>query len=99
MARLIQGVNAAREFKQIQADDTVTVRKPDVDAAVGLLAPVMDVGTVRKAAGKKKDELDKTTAVAKQLRTEVAPEVGDTIRGYIIARRREIAAEVGTALS
>ena len=99
VARLVQGVNAAREFKQIQADDTVTVRKPDVDAAVGLLAPVMDLGVARKAAGKKKEELDKTTAVAKQLRTEVAPEVGDAIQGYIIARRREIAAEVGTALT
>jgi hypothetical protein len=99
VARLIQGVNAAREFKQIEADDTVTVRKPDVDAAVGLLAPVMDVGAVRKTAGKKKEELDKTTAVAKQLRTEVAPEAGAAIQGYIIARRREIAAEVGTALN
>ena len=99
VARLIQGVNAAREFKQIEADDTVTVRKPDVDAAVGLLAPVMDVGAVRKTAGKKKEELDKTTAVAKQLRTEIAPEAGDAIQGYIVARRREIAAEVGTALN
>jgi hypothetical protein len=99
VARLIQGVNAAREFKQIEADDTVTVRKPDVDAAVGLLAPVMDVAAVRKAAGKKKEELDKTTAVAKQLRTEIAPEAGDAIQGYIVARRREIAAEVGTALN
>ena len=83
----------------IEADDTVTVRKPDVDAAVGLLAPVMDVGAVRKTAGKKKEELDKTTAVAKQLRTEIAPEAGDAIQGYIVARRREIAAEVGTALN
>ena len=99
VARLIQGVNAAREFKQIEADNTVTVRKPDVDAAVGLLAPVLDVGAVRKTAGKKKPEQERTTAVARQLRTEIAPEAGDTIQGYIVSRRREIAAEVGTALN
>ena len=60
---------------------------------------MVDVGAARKAAAKKKEELDKTTAVAKQLRTEIAPEAGDAIQGYIVARRREIAAEVGTALN
>ena len=98
VARLIQGVNAAREFKQIEADDTLTVRKPDVDAAVGLLAPVLDVGAVRKTAAKRKPEIEKLTAVAKQLRTEIAPAADDSISGYLIARRREIAAEIGTAL-
>ncbi len=99
VARLIQGVNAAREFKQIEADDTVTVRKPDVDSAVGLLAPVLDLTAVRKTVAKKKEEMDKTTAVARQLRTEIAPAQSDpALEGYIVARRREIAAEVGTAL-
>ena len=99
VARLIQGVNAAREFKQIEADDTVTVRKPDVDTAVELLAPVLDLGAVRKTVTKRKAELDKTAAVAKQLRTEIAPAQADTaLEGYIVARRREIAAELGTAL-
>ena len=43
--------------------------------------------------------MDKTTAVARQLRTEIAPAQSDTaLEGYIVARRREIAAEVGTAL-
>jgi hypothetical protein len=98
LARLIQGVNAAREFKEIQADGSVTVRKADVDAATGLLAPVMDVGAVRKTAAKSEDEIGKLTAVARQIRTEIAPVVPDPLQGYLIARRREIAAEVGTAL-
>lgn len=97
VARVIQGVNAAREFKQIEADDTLTVRKPDVDAAIGLLAPVLDVNAVRKTAAKRKPEIEKLTAVAKQLRTEIAPAADDSIAGYLVARRREIAAEIGTA--
>ena len=47
-ARLIQGVNAAREFKEIQPDDTVSVREPDAATGAGLLAPIMDVTAVRK---------------------------------------------------
>jgi hypothetical protein len=98
VARLIQGVNRAREFKQIEPDGTLSVREPDVDAAVGLLAPVLDIGAVRKTATKKKEEIEKLTAVAKQIRTEIAPAAADPIQGYLIARRREIAAEIGTAL-
>ena len=98
LARLIQGVNAAREFKEVQPDGTLTVRKPDPDAAAGLLAPVLDVGAVRKTAAKAEDEIGKLTAVARQLRTEVAPELSGSMQGYMVARRREIAAEVGTAL-
>ena len=42
--------------------------------------------------------LENTTAVARQLRTEIAPSQPDpALEGYIVARRREIAAEVGTA--
>jgi hypothetical protein len=98
LARLIQGVNAAREFKEVQPDGTLTVRKPDADAAAGLLAPVLDVAAVRKTAKKEEDDIGKLTAVARQLRTEVAPEMPASMQGYLVARRREIAAEVGTAL-
>ena len=100
VARLIQGVNAAREFKEIQADNTVSVRPPDTDAAIGLLAPMLDVNAVRKTAAKRKDGIEQLTAVAKQLRTEIAPALHDpALEGYIVARRREIAAELGTALN
>ena len=99
VARLIQGVNAARAFKEIQPDNTVRVREPDTDAAIDLLAPVLDLAAVRKTASKRKDELEKTASVARQLRTEIAPAQSDpALEGYIVARRREIAAEVGTAL-
>jgi hypothetical protein len=99
VARLIQGVNAAREFKEIQADNTVRVREPDAATAKGLLAPIMDVAAVRKTAAKRKEEGEKTTAVARELRTEIAPAQEDAaLEGYIVARRREIAAEVGTGL-
>ena len=54
---------------------------------------------VRKVGSKQKDELARTTAVARRLRTEIAPAQPDAaLEGYIVARRREIAAEVGTAL-
>jgi hypothetical protein len=99
VARLIQGVNAARAFKEIQADNTVRVREPDTDKAIDLLAPVLNLDAVRKTAAKRKDELEKTASVARQLRTEIAPAQSDTaLEGYILARRREIAAEVGAAL-
>ena len=98
VARLIQGVNAARQFKEIQADNTVRVRDPNMEAAAGLLAPVLDVDAVRKAAGKREGD-ERQRAVARQLRTEIAPAQADPgLEGYIVARRREIAAEVGTAV-
>jgi hypothetical protein len=100
VARLIQGVNAAREFKEVQPDGSLTVRKADADAAAGLLAPVLDMGAIRKTSAKAKgdEEIGQLTAVARQLRTEVAPDLPDALAGYVISRRREIAAEVGTAL-
>jgi hypothetical protein len=98
VARVILGTNLAREFKEVQPDGTLKVRKPDVDAAVGVLAPVLDVAGLKKAAAKPKDDFGKLNAVARQLRTEVAPEKPAGLEGYLIARRREIGAEVGTAL-
>ena len=96
VARLIQGVNAAREFKEIQPDNTVSVREPDLDAAAGLLAPILDIASMRKSVAKKKEEGERTAIVARQLRTEIAPAQPDAaLEGYLVARRREIAAEVG----
>jgi hypothetical protein len=96
IARLIQGVNAAREFKEIQPDDSVRVREPNVETASELLAPILNVAAVRKTVAKKKDEAERTAMVARTLRTEIAPEQpGAALQGYLVARRREIAAEVG----
>ncbi len=96
VARLIQGVNAAREFKEIQPDNTVSVREADPKAAAGLLEPILNLTSMRKAVAKKKDEGERTAIVARELRTEIAPAQSDAaLEGYLVARRREIAAEVG----
>lgn len=42
-ARLVKGVNAAREFKIVRPDGNLTVRPPQPDAAAAILAPVMNV--------------------------------------------------------
>ena len=96
VARVIQGVNAAREFKEIQPDNSVRVRDANPETAAELLAPVLDVAAVRKSVAKQKDAAQRTATVARQLRTEIAPAQSDAaLEGYLVARRREIAAEVG----
>ena len=96
VARVIQGVNAAREFKEIQPDNSVRVRDANAETAAELLAPVLDVAAVRKSVAKQKDAAQRTATVARQLRTEIAPAQSDAaLEGYLVARRREIAAEVG----
>jgi hypothetical protein len=100
VARVIQGVNAAREFKEIQPDNSVRVREPDVDTAAGLLAPILNLAAVRKTVAKQKDESVRTAMVARAVRTEIAPEQPEeALQGYLVARRREIAAEVGGDVS
>ena len=89
-------MNAARQFKEIQADTCTRARRRHQERAARA-----DHGRRRRAqaAAKRKDEGEKTTAVARELRTEIAPAQEDTaLQGYIVARRREIAAEVGTGL-
>ena len=96
-ARLIQGVNAAREFKHVDANNEVTVRKPQQDVAAELIGGVFDSTAVRKAAAKKKEAPDKAAAAASLLRTQVAPEMPAGMDGYIRARRREIGVELSGA--
>jgi hypothetical protein len=97
VARLVQGVNAAREFKNVGADNSVTVRQPKRQEADELLAGVMDVAGARKAAGKKTDLDSIRKAVATQVRDNASVSVGPDVAAYIKARRREIAVEVGGA--
>jgi hypothetical protein len=97
VARLVQGVNAAREFKNVGADNSVTVRQPKRQEADELLAGVMDVAGARKAAGKKTDLDSIRKAVATQVRDNASVNVGPDVAAYIKARRREIAVEVGGA--
>ena len=93
-ARLIQGVNAAREFKHVDANNDVTVREPQPELAAELMGAVLDPTAVRKAAGKQKDDVRRMAAAAAHLRTQVAPELPAGLQGYIRARRREIGVEL-----
>jgi hypothetical protein len=98
VARLIQGVNAAREFKLVEADNSVRVRKPEADAAAELLGAVFDVDAARRAAARVEGEEPDLAmrATAGHLRTEVAPTLAPELDAFVRARRREIAAEVAS---
>jgi hypothetical protein len=96
-ARVIQGVNQAREFKLVEADNSVRVRKPDGGAAAELLGAVFDVGGVSDAAATRGiDDASRMAAAATHIRTVVGPELPAAVDGYLRARRREIGAEIAT---
>ena len=97
VAKLVQGVNDAREFKLVGPDNKVTVRPPNTEAANQLLAGVIDVTGARKAAGKAKDLDSIRKAVATHVRDTASKEVEPDVAAYIKSRRREIAVEVGGA--
>jgi hypothetical protein len=97
VARLVQGVNAAREFKQVGADNRVTVRQPNPEEADKLLKGVVDLAAARRAVGKKKDLESIRKAVATEIRDTAQAKVDPDVAAYIKARRREIAVEVGGA--
>jgi hypothetical protein len=80
VARLVLGTNEAREFKQVEADNTVRVRAPRPEEAEALLGPVLDVGQLRGASA---------VGVRK-----LAGSLPDDLAAFMVARRREIAAEV-----
>src|SRR5262249_47684099 len=95
VARVVQGTNAAREFKLVEADNTVLVRPPNHTEANELLQPVLDPAAAKKAAGKLKDPDGIRRAVAAHLRDSAPDEAGPQIGAYVRARRREIAVELG----
>lgn len=82
VARLVLGTNAAREFKQVEADNSVHVREPQRDEADALLASILEPG-----AGSPEG----LRALAESTRTS------DELAGFMVARRREIAEEVAPA--
>jgi len=98
VARIVQGTNAAREFKLVEADNTVRVRKPDTGTAAELIGAVLDVDGVRKAATAKKkaDEIEKMDAAAEHLEAAVTPELPAAVAGYVNSRRREIGIEIAS---
>ena len=93
-ARIAKGANAAREFKHVGADNSVSVRSPEPEIADAMLSPVINPEPVR-AAAKEAAPDERTRVAATTLRDEI-PEaaVQAGVAPYIRARRREIVVEV-----
>jgi hypothetical protein len=99
VARVVQGTNAAREFKTITPNNAVYVRPPDRAEATELLAPVLNVEAAVHAAPARMDMLAMRGLVAERLAApETHPDEGQ-IGAYLKARRREIAVELGGSLA
>jgi hypothetical protein len=94
-ARVVLGTNAAREFKAVQRDGSVSVRSPQTEDAVALLGDVFDLDTVRAAASGADD-----AQAARQAAAVEMPKVGThddvpvAIDVFIRSRLDEIAIEV-----
>jgi hypothetical protein len=99
VARLVLGVNAAREFKHVEPDSSVRVRKPDTKKADSLLKPIIDVTAVRRAAaGKQGEPVEMRRAAAAHIR-DVTEEKPTAASAFVRSRRREIAVELATEVS
>src|SRR5438034_1639992 len=79
VARIVQGTNAARQFKHVAADNTVTVRKSNPEEAEALLSGLVDIPAAQKAAQKKKDPDSIRKAVAMSIRDTAAETVGPDV--------------------
>jgi hypothetical protein len=98
VARLVQGVSAAREFKHVHADNSVTVTPSKPKEAVELLSPVLDVAGARKAVEKQESPDAIRRAAAIHVRDTAAGKATPDLAAFIKARRREIGVELGTGL-
>ena len=98
VARVVQGTNAAREFKLVGADNSVTVRAPNAEEAAELLQPVLNTAAANKAGAKQKDPNMARRAVAAHIRETAEEEAGPQLGAYIKSRRREIAVELGDGI-
>jgi hypothetical protein len=93
-ARLVLGTNAAREFKAVQSDGSVSVRPAQPQEAKALLGDVFDLDAVRSAAFAG-DDVGTASRAAAQLpqvgTNEAVPAVIDV---FIRSRVSEVATEV-----
>jgi hypothetical protein len=88
--RLAKGVNAAREFKTVEADGTLSYRAPDMEQATSLLAPVVDLTAARGALGGAPDGGGAAMASA------VKDGGNAGLQHFVRAQSAEIAAELGS---
>jgi hypothetical protein len=94
-ARVVLGTNAAREFKAVQHDGSVSVRSPQTEDAVRLLGDVFDLDTVRSAASGADDaEAARQAAAMEMPKVGTHDEIPVAIDVFIRSRLDEIAIEV-----
>jgi hypothetical protein len=98
-ARVVLGTNAAREFKAVHSDGSVSLRPPRTEEAAALLTGVFDLDTVRSAASGADDAAAAYRAAAAELpRVGTNKEIPVAIDGFIRSRLDEIAIEVSELL-
>jgi hypothetical protein len=95
VARVVQGTNAAREFKMVGPKNTVTVRPSDRETAAALLTPVFDVQTATRAPQRDLGLYAFRANIATNLVVYAAHPQSKQVGAYIKSRRREIAVEIG----
>jgi hypothetical protein len=95
VARVVLGTNAAREFKHVEVDGSVSVREPQPEEAASLLGATLQVDALREAASGAEDEMEARSLAAAELPligTKKA--VPSYVDAYLRSRRHEIVTEV-----
>jgi hypothetical protein len=100
-ARLVKGINTAREFKVVTTSDKLHVRKPKHEEAKKLLAPLLDVTEARAALSSLVEREVGAPSLPRASISRVADIVKKTALspqsfGFIQARAAEIAVEIAT---
>jgi hypothetical protein len=93
-ASVVRGTNLAREFKSVNADGSVSVRKPQKKEALELLGAVTDVAAVRAAAKDGEGDMAMRMAAADALPQAQKAAAPSAMDPFLKARRVEIATEV-----
>lgn len=93
-ASIVRGTNLAREFKSVNADGSVSVRKPQKKEATKLLGVVTDLAAVRSAAKDGDDDMTMRLAAAEALPEAQKADAPSVMDPFLKARRVEIATEV-----
>lgn len=95
VARIARGTNAARVFKTIASDGTVTSSPCEPARARELLGPVLDMGRLSHVVDCAPDQATATRSVAVELeRIGTKPTVSPIVDAFIHSRCAEIATEL-----
>jgi hypothetical protein len=92
VARVVMATSAARDFKVINPDGVVEVRRADIEAARDLVAPVIDFAAVERAAPAGLTGAEQEQALASALsRVGTREGVQPMVDTFVNSRRLEIA--------